>query len=194
MSEDPAKRDAIRDAARDLFRRFGIKKTSIREVAARAGVAVGTVYLYFPSKDDLVVACVAAFQEAHRRAAQSLLASNAPPAEKLRSYLLHRFRAAQETRTGTPFAREVTEAVLRVFPDRLREEAAAMERTLFQLLQEGDQTGTLHPEDLERDARVLLRSVGVFFPTALSPIPQEPQEADLLEVVDWFVRRWTERG
>ena len=191
---DDAKRVAIRDAARALFRQFGVKKTSIREIAARAGVAVGTVYLYFPSKDDLVVACVGAFQAAHREATAALLASDAAPADKLRSYLQHRFRAAAETRQGTPVARELTQAVLRVFPDRLRDEAEAMLATLRAILAEGVERGDFAVEDLDRDARVLLHAVGVFFPTALSPIPREPVEADLLEVVDWFVRRWAERA
>ncbi|MEZ6187313.1 MAG: helix-turn-helix domain-containing protein [Planctomycetota bacterium] len=192
--DEAATRAAIQEAARELFRRFGVKKTSMRELAERVGVAVGTLYLYYPSKDDLVFACVQRFQAAHREAAQALLASQAPASEKLRDYLLHRFRAAQETRQGTPFAREVTEAVLRVAPNRLEEEAQAMLATLRALLEEGARRGELGLEDLDGDAQVLLCAVGVFFPTALSPIPREPEEAQLLAVVDWFLRRWRERA
>jgi AcrR family transcriptional regulator len=47
---DPAKRDAILQAARALFKAKGVEGTTIAEVAAGAGIATGTVYLYFKSK------------------------------------------------------------------------------------------------------------------------------------------------
>jgi AcrR family transcriptional regulator len=43
-------------AARQLFDRNGYAKTSMEDVAARAGLAVGTLYNYFHSKDDLLLA------------------------------------------------------------------------------------------------------------------------------------------
>jgi len=43
-------------AARRLFDRKGFADTSMEEVAARAGLAVGTLYNYFPSKDQLLFA------------------------------------------------------------------------------------------------------------------------------------------
>jgi AcrR family transcriptional regulator len=43
-------------AARRLFDRKGFAATSMEEVAARAGLAVGTLYNYFPSKDQLLFA------------------------------------------------------------------------------------------------------------------------------------------
>lgn len=43
-------------AARRLFDRKGFADTSMEEVAGRAGLAVGTLYNYFPSKDQLLFA------------------------------------------------------------------------------------------------------------------------------------------
>jgi AcrR family transcriptional regulator len=43
-------------AARRLFDRKGFGATSMEEVASRAGLAVGTLYNYFPSKDQLLFA------------------------------------------------------------------------------------------------------------------------------------------
>lgn len=50
------KRNAIVDAARDLFTTDGYENTTIAHVAKRARVAVGTVYLYFKNKTDLLIA------------------------------------------------------------------------------------------------------------------------------------------
>jgi AcrR family transcriptional regulator len=54
--DDPRdKRQAILAAARELFARQGYEETTIAEIARAAGVAVGTVYLYFQSKHDILV-------------------------------------------------------------------------------------------------------------------------------------------
>ncbi|MFS6709253.1 helix-turn-helix domain-containing protein, partial [Staphylococcus aureus] len=42
----------------DLFVEKGFAATRVEEVAARAGVSKGTLFLYFPSKDDLFKAVV----------------------------------------------------------------------------------------------------------------------------------------
>lgn len=44
----------IRDAARDLFLEKGFEATTTREVAERAGVATGTLFLYARDKQELV--------------------------------------------------------------------------------------------------------------------------------------------
>jgi AcrR family transcriptional regulator len=46
----------ILKAAEDVLMEKGYYETSIDEIAARVGIAKGTVYLHFPSKEDLVVA------------------------------------------------------------------------------------------------------------------------------------------
>ncbi len=54
---DPADKSArILKAALDLFVRYGIKRTSIDDIARAAGIAKGTLYLYYPSKDALFAA------------------------------------------------------------------------------------------------------------------------------------------
>lgn len=47
-------RDLILDAARNVFVAAGYEGTSIREVARRAGISHGTIYLHFRDKDDLL--------------------------------------------------------------------------------------------------------------------------------------------
>src|SRR5262252_8863720 len=50
-----SKRDAILRAAIDVFAGRGYFNAQVADVAKAAGVAAGTVYLYFRSKDDLLV-------------------------------------------------------------------------------------------------------------------------------------------
>ena len=50
-------RQRIIAAARELHGERGIAATSWDDIAARAGVGVGTVYRHFPSLDELIPAC-----------------------------------------------------------------------------------------------------------------------------------------
>jgi AcrR family transcriptional regulator len=58
-----ARQDAIVAAARDAAGEGGMMAVQIAPVAARAGIAAGTVYRYFPGKTDLVGALIASVSE-----------------------------------------------------------------------------------------------------------------------------------
>jgi AcrR family transcriptional regulator len=70
-----ARQQTIVQAARALAAEGGMAAVQIAPVAARAGIAAGTVYRYFPAKTDLVAALVAVVAEqeiaAWRRAADA---------------------------------------------------------------------------------------------------------------------------
>lgn len=82
----PARRDAILAAAIDVFAERGFFPAQVADVASRAGVAAGTVYLYFKGKDDLLASI---FDRAVRSALEQgrdLLSSVADPAARLRRF------------------------------------------------------------------------------------------------------------
>ncbi|HIE38018.1 MAG TPA: TetR/AcrR family transcriptional regulator [Anaerolineales bacterium] len=56
--KDPgeARREQILKAAAALFAEKGYQRATVKEIAARAGVAPGTIYLYFENKRDLLLA------------------------------------------------------------------------------------------------------------------------------------------
>lgn len=53
------RRTQILEAAASVFARKGFHRSTTREIAAEAGVAEGTIYNYFESKRDLLIAMVA---------------------------------------------------------------------------------------------------------------------------------------
>ena len=76
---------AIRAAALDLFAQKGFSAARLEDVAAAAGVAKGTIYLYFSSKQDLLEAIVAnTIGASLTKVEQALAASPAPASELLR--------------------------------------------------------------------------------------------------------------
>ncbi len=74
----------IRRALVELVAENGFRGTSMAAVADRAGVATGTAYVHYESKDDLVVA---AYQEVKRglsAAGATAISPSAPPVERFR--------------------------------------------------------------------------------------------------------------
>lgn len=80
-------RRLIREAAYDLFEARGYEKTTMRQLASRAGVGLGTIFQHFPDKASLLAAC---FREDLLQLTDSALADL--PRTGLRDQLLHLVR------------------------------------------------------------------------------------------------------
>ncbi len=105
-----ARYDAIMEAARALADEGGLRAVQVAPVAERAGVAAGTVYRYFPSKEDLVAAMVSD-TVARGVAAIRVAAAGAPGELSALAAALMAFGA------GALRARRLTFAVLAEAPD-----------------------------------------------------------------------------
>src|SRR3954471_17990204 len=77
------KRDAILRSAIDTFASRGFFNAQVADVARAAGVAAGTVYLYFRSKDDLLVSIFERTMRETLAQGQSAVAAIDDPAERL---------------------------------------------------------------------------------------------------------------
>jgi len=82
------KRSNIMQAALDLIAEQGFHRTPMAEIAAKAGVAAGTIYRYFESKDSLI-------NELHRELegkVMSVLQEGYPSGRPLRERFLYMLR------------------------------------------------------------------------------------------------------
>jgi AcrR family transcriptional regulator len=81
---EPKRKDARRnqqallDAAAAVFVRSGVE-APVRDIAAEAGVGMGTIYRHFPTRADLIVAVYRHQVEALAEAGPALLADSASP-------------------------------------------------------------------------------------------------------------------
>lgn len=57
-NQSEARRCSILQAARCVFARQGYASTVVDDIAAQAGIAKGTLYLYFPSKEQIYLAAL----------------------------------------------------------------------------------------------------------------------------------------
>jgi AcrR family transcriptional regulator len=86
-SPQAKKRARILAAATELFLRQGYRKTSVEDVARRAEIAKGTVYLYFENKATLLVHVLAIEKRVMLKRLEPLLAGRIPEPRRLRFYL-----------------------------------------------------------------------------------------------------------
>lgn len=81
------RRQRIVQAATALFIQHGYRKTSIDEVAAGAGVAKGTVYLYAKNKADLLFQAIAEEKKQWLGSISELFADDIASRERLKRYV-----------------------------------------------------------------------------------------------------------
>ena len=99
-------RRRIVEATRELHGERGIAATSWDDIAARAGVGVGTVYRHFPSLDELIPACgevaMQVIAPPEPGSVPALFAHATQPAERIERLVLEAFaiyeRGAPELR------------------------------------------------------------------------------------------------
>jgi AcrR family transcriptional regulator len=77
---------ALLDAAAEVFVESGVD-APVREIAARAGVGMGTIYRHFPTRPELVVAVYRHQVEACAEAGPRLLSESATPEVALREWV-----------------------------------------------------------------------------------------------------------
>lgn len=70
--------ETLLDAAAAVFVASGVE-APVRDIAAKAGVGVGTIYRHFPTRADLIIAVYRHQVEACAEAGPALLASSATP-------------------------------------------------------------------------------------------------------------------
>lgn len=79
----------ILDAALTCFAERGFAATRLDDVAKRAGITKGTLYLYFPNKEELLKAVVRQAIVANIARGEELVAESAEPASVLLERLIH---------------------------------------------------------------------------------------------------------
>ncbi|MDT0305174.1 TetR/AcrR family transcriptional regulator [Streptomonospora wellingtoniae] len=77
---------SLLDAAAAVFVSSGVD-APVRDIAARAGVGVGTIYRHFPTRADLIIAVYRHQVEACAEAGPALLETSATPYEALRRWI-----------------------------------------------------------------------------------------------------------
>jgi len=169
-----AKREDIRDLILDgvdvLLAKFGYKKMTMDDVARQVGIGKGTIYLHFPSKEELVLAHIDRIAETVVRKITEIAGTNDAPERRLRRMLVlrvvHRFDSVSHySQSLGDLLSSVREGLIVRRQAYFEKEAAVFE----DVLREGARLGALDCPDPRTASFVLIQSTNALLPFNLSP-------------------------
>jgi len=144
------KRERILRAAIEVFARNGYFNAKVSEIAKAAGVADGTIYLYFDGKEDLLVTI---FREHTRNYLQSLereLAHVRRPEERIRIAIRHHLETLGRDRSLAIVAQVELRHSLKFMSLLSQQEVADYLNMLRKMIEHGQSDGsfrrTIHPQ------------------------------------------------
>ena len=163
-------RDVILDAADRLLARYGYKKMTVEDLAQEVGIGKGTIYLHFPSKEEVVLSHVDRIVERLKVRLLAIARDDAlAPAERLRLMLvervLYRFDSVQH------YTESLTDLLAALRPGLLARRERHFEEeshVLAEVLREGRRAGLFHFHDARATARTLLLATNSLLPYSLS--------------------------
>ncbi len=181
---------AIVQAARGVIADLGLADASMERIAHEAGVAKGTIYLYFRNKEELFAQVIddgfARLLERARARTARARGADAKLAALLVASIDHCvenqaiFRALQEHRQLAPEATSALSAAL----ERNLEELV---RFVAHIVERGVRSGELRACDARRAARYLVESMRGAILERLRQPRRTSVQADAAEVVDFFL-------
>src|SRR5256885_6261117 len=145
-----SKRERILRAAVDVFAKNGYFNAKVSEIAKAAGVADGTIYLYFDGKEDLLVTI---FREHTRNYLQSLekaLAHVRRPEERIRIAIRHHLETLGRDHSLAIVAQVELRHSLKFMSLLSQQEVADYLNMLRKMIEHGQSDGsfrrTIHPQ------------------------------------------------
>ena len=175
MDEKGTERQIV-DAAYEAVAVYGITRLSLADVAKRAHLSRQTLYRYFPSKDDLLVAVVAREEQRFRDQISAATRHAVTPRDALRAAIVATLEGVR--------THPLIERLLETEPETLIPyltvgtlPGPSTDRHLAALLEH--LVPEMSPEDTRRTSDVLSRLIISY---VLDPFEEPPEE-----FADWFV-------
>jgi AcrR family transcriptional regulator len=183
-------RERLLHSAQELTQEGGYAAASVVAIADRAGVAAGTLYRHFSSKQELFVevfrAVCAREERAMRSAAQQMSARPAP--ERLEGVLAtFAERALRNPRLAWALIAEPVDPLVDAERLAYRERYA---QVIAEALRAGIAAGELPEQSVELTAAALVGGCGEALVGPLSPVSgQRPSATEVVGALRTFVRR-----
>ncbi|MEQ9519878.1 MAG: TetR/AcrR family transcriptional regulator [Parvibaculum sp.] len=177
-------RQKILSAARALVADGGFAKAQITAVAKNAGLATGTLYRYFPSKDDL---CRQVFREVSAREMNLLAgiaASNRPALDRL-DLILRTFsgRALKNRRLAYALLAEPLDLALTEERTRFRKTHAAI---FARVIEDAISEGAIRPCDAKFASACFAGAIPTALTGPLAPVAGDMSADDVLQEIVRF--------
>ncbi|HUS29150.1 MAG TPA: TetR/AcrR family transcriptional regulator [Kofleriaceae bacterium] len=189
------KRERILAAAERIFARHGFFAAKVSDVAKEAGVADGTIYLYFKNKDDLLISLFERRMQQVNEALRAATAKVKSPREQLRAFV----KTYLQLVADEPTAAEVLTIELRQSSKFMKEyenpEFADFLRLLGGIISTAQDKGEIESSiPAHVAARMIfgmLDELALAWVLAKQPLPAasgaRPKKFDIVRAADWVI-------
>lgn len=162
-------RQQILEAARARFMHYGYKKTTIDEIASDAGVGKGTVYLYFQSKEDILLTIAKGVKRSITDQMRAIASTLGPPEEKLRRMMIASIMTVYDAAQMAAHGLELVDELKPKIRLCAREDEEAQLAILVSVIAEGVKRGefTVPDGDVRAAAHHFDLAFTSFYPPAL---------------------------
>lgn len=149
------KRDGILQAAWGLIRHYGYNKTTIDDIAKKAGVGKGTVYLYFRSKGEIMLALTDLTNKRITEELEKIAKEGESPRERLRKCLLFRVMTLFDLVHKYPHSEDVIASMLPDIVEHLDRYVKRHGELLGNIVEEGCRQGVFQVSSPHEVGRLL---------------------------------------
>jgi len=185
------RRDQIIDVARRLFGERGTTEVSMDEIAAEAGVARSTIYVYFANRDQLIRACLKRMHDQLVATISGRWDLEDTPIAKLRLLVVGIFEQVDSSPAFIRLALATYEAVSpggAAVGSELAMIGLDVVGRLRELFDDGVASGTFRWIDPDRAVTLIGQQIyGAMSVRAADPVPP-PREDAATEICDFVLR------
>ena len=161
--------DLILDGVETLLARYGYRKMTMEDLAQEVGIGKGTVYLHFPSKEELVLAHIDRIVDRLLERLREIRREPVAPRERLRRMLVCRVMFRFDS-VGhyTQSLNDLLSALRQSFLLRRQRHFQKEIAVFAEALDEGRAAGAFRFDDAKATAQALLWATNALLPYSLS--------------------------
>lgn len=166
-----------------VFASKGFFGAKVADIAQEAGVADGTIYLYFKSKDDLLISLFEHQMERVNEELQSAMAGGKDPVDKLRRFVRAYIGLVEKNRHATEVITIELRQSAKFMKDYSNPRFAEFLKLLASTIDEGQRQGRLRADV---PPAVVARAVfGMLDELSLMWVTARGEKVDIRKVADW---------
>lgn len=155
--EPESRKQAILDAAAEIFHRKGYHATSIQDIAKEVGMLKGSLYYYISSKDALLLQIITEVHEEAFGSLQEVLDTDLPAADRLRQFIVGHAEYCAHHQTGMGVYLHEYKAVKGPAKVKVMAMRDRYEEALADIIRRGQEEGSIRRDlDPKMSVRLIL--------------------------------------
>jgi AcrR family transcriptional regulator len=150
---------ALREAALTLMARHGYDAVTMRRLAAEVGVQAAALYLYFPTKEDLLFTLMHEHMEGLLAAWETARPASPDPAARLSAFVRNHIRFHVERRHSTHVSNMELRSLSRERLSAILKSRSTYEKELRRILRDGADDGVFAVEEPALAAMAIIQMI-----------------------------------